>query len=144
MLFFNFKTLQSKEDVIWKFNRLRASEHHKMIFDLVDSFNDYRIGLHTYINGNVVKGYYEDGGLNRVGSLANGKIWFCGKLVESTGTCQFKGIIFSAFIPVELSVLIPAIYQRNLIWIIICLGYMTYEMLHEENPLYDCLAEILS
>lgn len=144
MLFFNFKTLQSKEDIICKFKCLKALEPHKMIFDLFDSFNDYRIGLHTYVNGNIVKGYYEDGGLNRVGSLANGKIWFYGKLVERKGICQFKGIIFSAFIPVELSVLIPALYQRNLIWSIISLGYMTYEMYHEEKPVYRCLTEILS
>lgn len=143
MLFFNFKTLQSKEDVIWKFNRLRASEHHKMIFDLVDSFNDYRIGLHTYINGNVVKGYYEDGGLNRVGSLANGKVWFYGKFVERKGLCKFTGIIFKPLIILALYVFIQALIHRDIIWIILCLGY-TFHVIHQEKTVYDCLKEIMS
>ena len=114
-----------------------------MIYDLFNSFNDYRIGLHTYVNGNIVKGYNEDGGLNRVGSLANGKVWFYGKLVERKGTCKFKGIIFKPLIIIALYVLIQAFYHRDTLWIISCLGYIFY-VVHQEKTLYDCLAEILS
>lgn len=142
MQFFNFRTSKNKEDIIWKFNSLRAVEKHRMIFIFFDRYNDNRIGLHTYVNGNIVKGYYENGGFNR-SSLGNSKVWFYGKLVEREGTCQFRGIIFSSFILIELYMLIQLIIYRDFIWLMVCLGYISY-LMRKEETMYECLEEIMS
>lgn len=114
-----------------------------MILFFFNTYNDYRIGLHTYVNGNIVRGYYEDGKLNHRDSLSNDKIWFCGKLVERKGVCKFRGIIFSSLILIELYILIQSISHRDPIWIALCLGYMFYEV-RKEKTVYECLEEIMS
>ena len=60
--------------IIWKFNSLRAMEPH-MIFTFSDDYYETRIGLHTYINGDIIKGYYESGRINRFDSLESEKAW---------------------------------------------------------------------
>ncbi len=74
MRFFKFKTSEIKQDIIWKFNSLRAMEPH-MIFTFSDDYYETRIGLHTYINGDIIKGYYESGRINRFDSLESEKAW---------------------------------------------------------------------
>ena len=141
MRFFNFKSTKSKEDIIWKFNRLRALEPHK-IFAFYESYNDNRIGLHTYINGDKVKGYYESGGLYR-DSLVRAKVWFYGKLIERNGVCQFKGIIVSSTIILGIVIIIQHIYYLEPLESVFLLFYIIY-VLYNEKKVYDCLEEIMS
>ena len=142
MRFFNFKTSESKEDIIWKFNRLRASEQHK-IFAFFDNYYNNRIGLHTYVNGDKVTGYYESGKLTRHESLGSIKAWFYGKLVEKNGVCQFRGIIVYSTIPIEIFGIIQFIYEPRIIWPILFLIY-TFYVFCEEEKTYECIKEIIS
>ncbi len=110
MRFFKFKTSERKQDIIWKFNSLRAMEPHK-IFIFSDDYYENRIGLHTYINGDIIKGYYESGRINRFDSLESEKAWFYGKLIERNGICQFRGVIFFSTVLIDIFGLLLGIIQ---------------------------------
>ncbi len=61
--------------VIERFCRFAATEKHNP-FHPFSSFYDPRIGLHTYVDGNGVSGYYESGIRKRDDTLQNLKVWF--------------------------------------------------------------------
>lgn len=141
MRFFNFKTSKNKEDIIWKFSRLRAVEQHK-IFAFFDDYCDNRIGLHTYINGDMIKGYYESGRLTRHESLGSTKVWFYGKVVEKKGVCHFRGIIVYSTILIEIFGILQYIYDPTPIWPILFLMYLFF-IVYEENEMYECIKNIM-
>lgn len=145
MRFFNFKSTKSKEDILWKFNRLRALEQHKIFAYFWESYNDYRIGLHTYVDGDKVRGYYEDGGLSR-DSLVSAKIWFYGRISERNGECHFRGIIVSSTIILEIIGIIYFIYYLSPIEpveFVLSLLYIFY-VIYRERAVYECIKEIMS
>ena len=146
MRLFKLKTSESKEDIIRKFNSLRAVEPHKIFTFSDDDYYENRIGLHTYINGDIIKGYYESGRINRLDSLESEKAWFYGKLVEKNGVCQFRGIIFFSTILIDIIGLplgiIQYIYYPTPLCIIL---YILYNILiyKEEYKTFECLKKIM-
>lgn len=146
MRFFKFKTSERKQDIIWKFNSLRAMEPHK-IFTFSDDYYENRIGLHTYINEDIIKGYYESGRINRFDSLESEKAWFYGKLIERNGICQFRGVIFFSTVLIDIFGLPLGIIQYicypNPLCIIL---YILYNILifKDEYKTLECLKKIMS
>lgn len=143
-MFFNLKTSKDIEEIKHKFNFLCATEKH-VPYAVFDSFDDYRIGLHTYVNGNIVKGYYESGARTTSNTLCITKSWFYGKLIDNNGTCQFRGIVY--FNPIIMIIFISAIIEcivdshPILLLIILYNCFVGYKETVEE---YECIKEIMS
>ncbi len=143
-MFFNLKTSKDIEEIKHKFNFLCATEKH-VPYAVFDSFDDYRIGLHTYVNGNIVKGYYESGNMSDGQILWKDKAWFYGKITEKNGVCRFRGMCF--FSPKATIIYIIAIMEcikgshpiLFLMTLIFC--YSGYKEVIEA---YECIKEIMS
>ena len=83
------------EEVLDRFSRFAAMEKHNPFIPFGE-FSNPRIGLHTYVNGNEVNGYYEDGSTTRGGSLQSSKVWF-EFTVKPHGEGSFiSGLVFSS------------------------------------------------
>lgn len=141
MRFFNFTSSESIENIITKFNCLRAVERHT-IYNIFEYYYDNRIGIHTYINGNTIKGYYETGELNRHDALQHSKVWFYGKLVENRGVCQFRGIIISISLIIEIILLMQSLCAKDPFALAIC-GVLIFFELRDERTMYECLYNMM-
>ena len=74
----------SPEEVKELFSKEKEVEKHS-IWNFFDSYNSPRVGLHIYETKKGLKGYYEDGTLNRYGSLQHLKTWFSLKIKPTDG-----------------------------------------------------------
>ena len=81
-----------KERLLSQFRQYEELEKHH-IFQLFSKFYSSRIGMHTYVNGDKVTGYWEGGVRDRIGHLAEVKNWMWLKLKETDNGTIVKGII---------------------------------------------------
>ena len=96
MIFFNIKTDKTAKEVEEVLSRFLDSEEHHPLISLWDNYYDARRGLHTYIDGERVSGYFEDGKRTRFGGLRHDKAWFWGRLRSGRDGVVLSGVIASA------------------------------------------------
>lgn len=90
---FYIKSKYSKDYIISRFEAFREYENHNY-WNIFDFYESDRIGIHTYINQNRVKGYFEDGTITRLGDLQRIKPWFYASVKSKNGVSVIKGVIF--------------------------------------------------
>lgn len=110
MRFLRYKCDLPPDLVIERFGRFTATEKHNP-FNPFNSFHNPRIGLHTYIDGNGVSGYYESGIRNRHDNLQSQKVWFELSVTPHGDGSRITCVIFSSpyFLLIALFMLANAI-----------------------------------
>ena len=74
----------SPEEVKELFGKDKELEKHST-WQLFGDYTSPRVGIHVYETKKGLKGYYEDGTLNRYGRLQNLKTWFSLKIKPTDG-----------------------------------------------------------
>ena len=95
MRIFCYKCDLPAEMVLERFERFMATERHNP-FNPFNSFDNPRVGLHTYRNDNEINGYYENGSRTRHGSLQSLKVWFEFTVKPRGEGCTISCTIFSS------------------------------------------------
>ena len=95
MRFLRYKCPLPQEDIPARFGRFAATGKHSPM-NPFQSYDDPRIGLHTYVAGDFVIGYYEDGTRTRGGSLQSMKVWFELKVKPCEGGSRVRGVVYSS------------------------------------------------
>ena len=95
MRILRYKSDLPPDSLLERLNRFPARDIHYPL-NFFDSYEDPRVGLHTYPTGKGVKGYYEDGSRGKGGSLRTMKVWFSVKIKPHGEGSQVSCVIYSS------------------------------------------------
>lgn len=94
MRFFKIKTEVKIDDILNEFYKLFEYESHSILDSALKPYYSSRVGIHAYVKGNKVSGYYETGELTRTKSqLLRSKNWFYMCLEDNSKETIISGFI---------------------------------------------------
>ena len=94
MRFFNIYSKLSANDILNNFEKLSEFESHNILTSFFETYYSSRIGIHSYIDKNRVRGYYETGErYPRVNRLLSQKNWFFLTIKQTTKDTIVRGCI---------------------------------------------------
>lgn len=94
MKFFKIDSKSNMNDILDKFDTLSEFESHNIFTSLFETYYSSRIGIHSYLNGNKVRGYYETGKKYARGNrLISQKNWFFLAVKQTQEGSSVKGFI---------------------------------------------------
>ena len=127
MRFFKVHSELRMKEILDKFDKLSELESHNIFTSFFETYYSSRIGIHSYSNGNRVRGYYETGKRYARGNrLISQKNWFFLTVNETSRGTIVKGIIIGDI------VIMSAICSSLLLMLINCLtNYLNINDLFE-------------
>ena len=94
MRFFNIYSKLSANDILNNFEEISEFESHNILTSFFETYYSSRIGIHSYIDKNRVRGYYETGERHPIGnSLVRQKNWFFLTIKQTTKDTIVRGCI---------------------------------------------------